>query len=168
MVVTNIDKGVPLVVTGTVGSHPGSEGLTTGILYRLIQEMVLVCALIKLHRSQLHIIHPVVFLVDVGREYRGGLTDTGLLSSRLIGGFCFAANLLGKIRIERLEQAGSLGKAGGKLTCSRRGVPDRDHSHSSPYLGWADAWRHGRGRRQSGCTTLRGRGSSGPASRVPI
>ena len=116
-VMPHIHKRIPLVVAGAVGSHPRGHRLAAGIFNGLRSVPLVAGAAEHLVGSQLHIIHPVILLVDVRRDHRGGLADTGFGYSGIVCGLRLGTDLLGEIRVERLQNLRAEGKVRSELSC---------------------------------------------------
>ena len=116
-VMPHIHKRIPLVVAGAVGSHPRGHRLAAGIFNGLGSVLLVAGAAEHLVGGQLHIIHPVILLVDVRGNHRGGLADTWLGYSGIVGGLRLGTYLLRKLRIERLQDLCAKGEVRSELSC---------------------------------------------------
>ena len=100
-VMPHIHKRIPLVVARAVGSHPRGHRLAAGIFNGLRAVLPVTGAAEHFVGGQLHVIHPVVLLVDVRRDHRGGLADSWLGHSGNVGGLRLRTDSFGELRVER-------------------------------------------------------------------
>ena len=114
-VMPHIHKRIPLVVAGAVGSHPRGHRLAAGIFNGLRPVLLVAGAAVHLVGGQLHVVHPIILLVDVRGDHRGGLADTGFGDSGIVGGLRLGTYLLRKLRIERLQDLRAEGKVRSEL-----------------------------------------------------
>ena len=114
-VMPHIHKRIPLVVAGAVGSHPRGHRLAAGIFNGLRPVLLVAGAAVHLVGGQLHVVHPIILLVDVRGDHRGGLADTGFGDSGIVGGLRLGADLLGELRVERLQDLRAEGKVRSEL-----------------------------------------------------
>ena len=114
-VMSHIHERIPLVVACAVGSHPWGHRLAAGIFNGLRPVLLVAGAAVHLVGGQLHIIHPVILLVDVRGNHRGGLADTWLGHSGIVGGLRLGADLLGELWVERLQDLRAEGKVRSEL-----------------------------------------------------
>ena len=114
-VMSHIHERIPLVVAGAVGSHPWGHRLAAGIFNGLGSVLLVAGAAEHLVGGQLHIIHPVILLVDVRGNHRGGLADTWLGYSGIVGGLRLGADLLGELWVERLQDLRAKGEVRSEL-----------------------------------------------------
>ena len=70
----------------------------------------------QLHGAQFHIVHPIVFFIDIRRHHRSSLSDTRFLHTFLISGICLRTNQGCKFGIEILQDTSAQSKARSKLT----------------------------------------------------
>ena len=68
MIMPQVDKGIPLIMTGTVGPHPGGHRLEASILDRRLQVGGFARREVELGGRQLHIVGPVALFIDIGRD----------------------------------------------------------------------------------------------------
>ena len=101
--VTHVHERVPLVVAGTVGSHPWSNRFTTAIFHRLGEIVGVTSGVVEFDGAQFHVINPIVLLVDVGRDDAHRLGVARLVESHLIGVGSLRADFGGKIGIIGLQ-----------------------------------------------------------------
>ena len=124
--VPHVHEGVPLVVAGTVGAHPGCDGLATAIFHCLGQVFRVACGVVEFDGAQFHVIDPVVLLVDVGRHHAHCLGIAGLVDAHLIGIGGLGGDFGGKLGIVGCQHLCTEGKVAGKFTRragrSHRGV----------------------------------------------
>ena len=111
-VMPHIHKRIPLVVAG---AHPRGHRLAAGIFNGLGSVLLVAGAAEHLVGGQLHIIHPVILLVDVRGNHRGGLADTWLGYSGIVGGLRLGTYLLRKLRIEWLQDLRAEGEVRSEL-----------------------------------------------------
>src|SRR5690606_17976763 len=84
LVVPLVVPGEELVVTGSVASHPGRNGLGGGILERLDAVAILTGECVQLGGAVLHVVDPVRFFVEVRRRAGRGLPRTGIAAAELV------------------------------------------------------------------------------------
>src|SRR5690606_32263795 len=84
LVVPLVVPGEELVVTGSVASHPGRNGLGGGILERLDAVAILTGECVQLGGAVLHVVDPVRFFVEVRRRAGRGLARTGIAAAELV------------------------------------------------------------------------------------
>ena len=113
----HIHKRIPLVVAGAVGSHPWGHRLAAGIFNGLGSVLLVAGAAEHLVGGQLHVVHPIILLVDVRGDHRGGLADTGFGDSGIVGGLRLGADLLRKLRVERLQDLSAESEVRSELSC---------------------------------------------------
>src|SRR5690606_28265120 len=86
-VMPKIDEGIPLIVLCCIAAKPGSYLFLVRKVHGLHQvRSIRTSSRSKLHvvnggGCEFHVVCPVLFNVDVGRKYRCGLCDAGLLVS---------------------------------------------------------------------------------------
>ena len=123
---SHVHERIPLVMTGTVGSHPGRDGFTATIFHSLRQVLRVTCRVVEFNGAQFHVIHPIVFLIDIGRNDAYSLGVAGLVNTHLIGIGGLSADFGCKLRIVRSQHLSPQGKITRKFTgsaCStHRGV----------------------------------------------
>ena len=117
LIVAHVHEGVPLVVACAVGTHPRRDGLAAAILHGLRQVEPVAGLAIQLHGAELHVVNPVVFLVDIRRDHRNRLRVARLVYAHLEGVSGLASNLLGKFRIKGLQDDGAEGEVARELAC---------------------------------------------------
>ena len=111
----HVHERIPLVMTGTVGTHPRRNGFATAIFHCLRQILLVACSMKQFNRSQFHVIDPVVLLVDVGRNDAHRLGIAWLVNAHLVGISGLATNLGGKIGVIGCQNLCSQCKVTGKL-----------------------------------------------------
>ena len=125
-VMPHIHKRIPLVMSGAIRSHPRSYGFFTAKFDGLRQVFLLSGEPKHLESSQLHIVGPVVLLVDVGGTHRCCLAIAGQGDSGVEARFGFSSDLPGELRVERPQNLGTESKVGSVFPrgagYSRRGV----------------------------------------------
>ena len=70
----------------------------------------------QFHGSQFHIVHPVVFFINIRRKNRSCLANTRFLHTFLISSICLRTNQGSKFWIEILQHTSTQGKARSKLS----------------------------------------------------
>ena len=114
-VMPHVHERIPLVVARAVGPHPRGHRLAAGIFNGISPVLRLTRAAEHLVGRQLHVIHPVVLLVDVRGDHRGGLADTWFRDSRIVGGLRLRSDLLRKLGVERPYDLRPESEVGGEL-----------------------------------------------------
>ena len=114
---SHIHERIPLVVACTVSTHPWGNRFTSSILNGLLQIFQISGTLKQFHGSQLHIVYPVIFFIDIRRQDGCRLASPWLLYSFLIGCISLCLYFGCKFRIEILQEACTKGKAGSIFAC---------------------------------------------------
>ena len=112
----------------TVGTHPGRNRLAAAVFKCLLQIFLVAGLAIHLYCAEFHIIHPVIFFVDVGRHHRSRLAVAGLVEAHLISIGSLGANYFGKFGIKRLQHL----RTESKIACKFAG--SACHAHCSIHI----------------------------------
>ena len=80
-VVPVVDPRIPLVVARGVGTHPWGERLLGGVPDRVPKKPRLFRQRVELGRAELHVVDPVLFLVEVRRAAGRRLAVSGILDA---------------------------------------------------------------------------------------
>src|SRR5919112_656162 len=95
---TNVNKGIPLIMVGGVGIQPRRHLFFLSILksrskivIRTITsaELLFTLQTVKCGKSEFHIVHPIVFCVDIRGRYGSCLCYPQLLSGKGISALGF-------------------------------------------------------------------------------
>ena len=95
--VTNINKWIPLIVLCGITTKPWSYSFQFWMIQygiKLVAAFKSEIFLVQLHHSnwslsQLHIIQPIIFGIDIWRSYRSSLCYSFFTSGKFISGFGF-------------------------------------------------------------------------------
>ncbi len=119
LVVAIVMPGIPLIVPRRILSHPRTHGLERGVLQRGVEIRRLVRQRIQLRCAQLHVVRPVVLLVEVRRSGGRGLTYAGMRRAERVHSARAPSELAGVRAVAPLENTGAQRERRGVL--SRRG-----------------------------------------------
>src|SRR5688572_4681267 len=122
LVVTVVVPGIPLVVSRCILAHPGRDGLSPCVHECIAEEAQLSRCIDQRSSTQLHVVAPVVFLVEVRRPAGRSLTCTLMKPSEAVRSARSLTQLFGKRRIALPEHGGAQCERSRVLT-SGRGVP---------------------------------------------
>ena len=100
VVMPQVEEGIPLVMPSAVRSHPWGDRLSSAIFNRLREVDRIVGGVIQLHRTQFHVIYPVILLIDVGRLDGGRLANARFAHTRFVSGSGFPTNLSCEVGIK--------------------------------------------------------------------
>ena len=113
-------------MSGAIRSHPRSYGFFTAKFDGLRQVFFLTGEPEHLESAQLHVVGPVVLLVDVRGAHRSRLAIAGPGDSGVEARLGFGSDLPGELRVEGPQNLGTESKVGSVFTrgagYSRRGV----------------------------------------------
>jgi len=114
---SHIHERIPLVVACTVSTHPWGNRFTSSILNGLLQICQVSGTFKQFHGSQLHIVYPVIFFIDIRGQDGCRLASPWLLYTLLIGciGLCLYFGC--KFRIEILQETCTESEAGSIFAC---------------------------------------------------
>src|ERR1700741_288255 len=95
---------IPLIMFGSIRPKPRSYGLLCCIRQCIAQVSAIARRCVELRRTQLHVIGPVVFFIEVRRSTGRALAHAGGSLADGVGGQRFLAELGGEWRISPAVQ----------------------------------------------------------------
>src|SRR5687767_12259974 len=107
LVVTIVVPGIPLVMSRGILAHPGRNRLSSCVNECIAKEAQLSRCIDERSSTELHVVAPVVFLVEVRRPARRSLTCALMKPSEAIRGARSLAQLFGKLRVALPEHGGA-------------------------------------------------------------
>ena len=120
LVMTEIDEGIPLVMAGGVGDHPGGHRLEIAPVGCLLEQGSVFFPAEQRRCGQFHVIDIIVFFIKIRRDIAGGLAYPQIAFGVGVGLARFAGDLLAESRIIRSKQLAAQSEGRGKLGGSGR------------------------------------------------
>src|ERR1051325_2978294 len=120
LVVAVVVPGIPLVVPRRILSHPRSHRLLRGVLERGVEIRPLPRQPIELSGAELHVVHPVVLLIEVRRAGGRRLTHAGMRGAERVHHPRAPGEPVGERAVVLAEHSGAERKRGRVFSRRRR------------------------------------------------